>query len=188
MSATEPRAKSKRTQRVEPPKREVESASRQDYMAIMRNLELYWEADDDRRLERIRILHHPMFFEELGSSALVLRRDGVVAAYILGFYSQHEVPVAYVHMVATHKNFRRRGLASQLYQYFIETAVLHGCESVCAITSPTNLESIAFHESIGMMPEGVSSSESDIPCLRDYAGPGEDRVKMKKMLSPVLCF
>lgn len=188
MSATDNEERRRSLRRVQPPERDVDTASREDYLHITGNIATYWSTNDAERLQRIRILHHPMFFEELGSTAFVVRREGTVAAYLLGFFSQTEIPGAYVHLVATHERYRRQGLAGKLYQHFIETAVLHGCESVKAITSLTNTDSIAFHQSLGMQARGDAVSEDGIAYVRDHAGPGEHRVVMVKMLSPVLCF
>jgi predicted GNAT superfamily acetyltransferase len=188
MPITKGEERTGRTRRIQPPDRDIDTVLREDYVAIVGNIEAYWGACEPERLLRLRILHHPMFFEEFASTAFVLRREGTVAAYLLGFYSQQEVPAAYVHLIATHERFRRRGMAAKLFQHFVETAVLHGCESIKAITSLSNRESIAFHQTLGMIPQGDSKTEDGIPYVKDHAGEGEHRVVMSKMLSPVLCF
>jgi GNAT superfamily N-acetyltransferase len=124
--------------RVQPPTKDIDTCSQEDYLQIMKDLGAYWSTDHPERLARIRILHHPMFVYEPTSTAFVFRGEGRVSAYLFGFFSQAEEPVAYVHMVATHESCRRRGLAAKMYQHFIETAVLHGCQSIKAITSVHN--------------------------------------------------
>jgi len=163
----------------------IDTATRADFLAIVRDIDAYWGACGLERATRLRILHHPMFFEELGSTAFVVRSEGLVSAYLLGFYSQRGVPSAYVHLVATHERFRRRGLAAKLYRHFIQAAERHGCESVKAITSLSNKESVAFHQSLGMAPQGDAISPDGIPYVTDHAGPGEHRVVMVKVLSPL---
>jgi RimJ/RimL family protein N-acetyltransferase len=53
------------------------------------------------------------------------------------------------------------------------------CSKVKAITRPTNLESIAFHKSIGMELTGDGIFDG-IPVVFDYGGPGEHRVVIVK--------
>jgi L-amino acid N-acyltransferase YncA len=54
-----------------------------------------------------------------------------------------------------------------------------GCVELKAITSQNNEISIAFHRSLGMELLGEPNEEG-IPVMRDYAGPGNDRVVFKK--------
>ena len=91
-------------------------------------------------------------------------------AYLFGFLSQTE-PVGYVHAVAVRTSARRQRLAQELFGHFAEFARRHGCKHVKAITTPSNLESIAFHKSLGMQLLGEPNS-GGIPVLPDYAGHG----------------
>jgi len=44
----------------------------------------------------------------------------------------------------------RAGCARRLYEAFAGLVAARGCTAIKAITAPTNLGSIAFHESLGM--------------------------------------
>jgi predicted GNAT superfamily acetyltransferase len=46
---------------------------------------------------------------------------------------------------------------------------------------PTNNVSVAFHQSIGMHPLGEPNEEG-VPVVRNYSGPGIDRVVFKKRI------
>jgi GNAT superfamily N-acetyltransferase len=112
----------------------------------------------------------------------VIRDGGVPVAYLFGFFSQTE-PAGYVHVIAVHPAHRNGSLATQLYEHFSKVAAAHGCCSLKAITHPSNWGSIRFHRRIGMQLMGVPN-EDGIPVVRDYSGPGEDRVVFRKELSP----
>src|SRR5262249_61675325 len=99
---------------------------------------------------------------------------------LLAFRSQTE-PVGYAHPVAGRMSARRRGLAQQLFGHFVEFARRHGCKQVKAITTPSNLESIAFHKSLGMQLLGEPNSDG-IPVAPDYAGRGAARVVFWKAI------
>src|SRR5262249_54436881 len=122
---------------------EISICTDQDYSQILNELHEFWGARDTRHL------HHPFLVHEFGNSAFVIRTGAQSVAYLFGFLPQTE-PVGYVHTVAVRASARRRRLGQQLFGHFVEFARRHGCKHVKAITTPSNLESIAFHKSLGM--------------------------------------
>src|SRR6516162_5430138 len=147
---------------------EILICTKQDYNQILDDLHEFWGARD------IRHLHHPFLIHEFGNSAFVIRREAQVVAYLFGFISQTE-PVGYVHAVAVRMSARRQGLAHRLFHHFVQFAQQRGCRHVKAITTPKNLDSIAFHESLGMQLLGEPNIDG-IPMIPDYAGRGAPRV------------
>ena len=146
-----------------------------DFDQIVTRLAEFW--DDAGKLAH---LHHPMFVHEFGDSAFVIKDRETVAAYLFGFVAQN-APVGYVHLVAVRQPYRRAGLATRLYAHFIEFARSRGCREVKAITGPGNHRSIAFHTSLGMEMLGTPN-EAGVPVVRDYAGPGQDRVVFRRAI------
>jgi len=144
------------------------TCTRQDYEQILEDLQEFWDGRDTRAL------HHPMLVNEFGNSAFVARAGPKVIAYLFGFVSQVE-PVGYVHLIAVRPSARGQGLGRKLVAHFVAFARRHGCRHVKAITTPSNLSSIAFHESIGMKLLGEPNAEG-IAVIKDYAGPNEPRV------------
>jgi GNAT superfamily N-acetyltransferase len=140
----------------------------QDYDQILADLSEFWDGRDTRHL------HHPFLIHELGNTAFVIRDGPRVVAYLFGVISQTQ-PVGYVHTIAARASARRRHLARQLFEHFIECARRHGCRDIKAITTPSNLGSIAFHKSLGMYLLGEPNSEG-IPVVPDYAGRDAARV------------
>jgi len=153
---------------------EISACTRHDYSQILDALHEFWGARDTRHL------HHPFLIHEFGNSAFVIRNGGEVVAYLFGFLSQTE-PVGYVHAVAVRTSTRRQGLAQELFGHFVTFARRHGCKHVKAITTPSNLESIAFHKSLGMQLLGEPNSDG-IPVVPDYAGRGAPRVVFWKAI------
>jgi GNAT superfamily N-acetyltransferase len=122
-----------------------------------------------------------MFVYEFGKSAYVIKYGNCVAAYLFGFLSQTE-PNAYVHLVGVRTAYRRQGLARRLYDHFVAFAQTQGCVELKAITTPSNKDSLAFHRAWGMESTGKANRDG-IPVIENYAGPGQDRVVLRKKLS-----
>lgn len=151
---------------------EITNCTKQDFDQIIHEFDQFW--DHDRTL----ILHHPTLINEFGNSAFVIKDKKKVLAYLFGFISQ-TAPVGYVQLLSVRRGHRKQGLARQLYDHFTVFALAHGCKQLKAITSPVNTLSIAFHKSIGMMPVGDNIVDG-VPVIKDYSGPGKDRVIFKK--------
>lgn len=145
----------------------IATCTKKEWDEIVRDFDEFWD------VPLTRGFHNPILLNEFGNTAFVLNnREGTVIAYLFGFFSQSDESVAYVHLVATRRPFRRRGLATRLYEHFGDYARRHGRTSLKAITSVDNMNSLGFHPSIGMTTERV----------KDYAGIGQDRVILKKKL------
>lgn len=152
----------------------ITNCSKQDFDQILTEFGTFW--DHNRTLP----LHHPTLINEFGDSAFAIREGARVVAYLFGFLSQTE-RVGYIQLISVRQGYRRKGLARKLYDRFTEFASERGCQHLKAITSPVNTLSISFHRSIGMMPIGDNTA-SKAPVVKDYAGPGEDRVVFMKRI------
>lgn len=147
---------------------EIVLCTKADYDQIIQDIESFWGST------RTLGLHQPFLIHEFGNTAFVIKDGNMVAAYLFGFLAQTG-PTAYTHLIAVRPEYRREGLAARLYDYFIQFAQAQGCTRMKAITSPTNAASIAFHTRIGMRLLGEPNIDG-IPVVKDYKGPGEDRV------------
>jgi GNAT superfamily N-acetyltransferase len=153
---------------------EIYNCTKNDFDQILTEISEFW--GNDRTLH----LHHPIFIYEFGNSAYVIREGEKVVAYLFGFLSQTE-PAGYVQLIGVRHTNRRQHLGQKLYEHFIEFARKNGCTKIKAITTPNNLVSLAFHKSIGMKPVGGKNADVT-PFVRDYSGPGMDRVVLEKIL------
>ena len=153
---------------------EITSCTKRDYDQIVTELSDFWGHSNNRSL------HHPLFLNEFGDCAYVIRDGDRVVAYLFGCIASAE-PAGYIHLVAVRSSHRHLGLARQLYDHFTSVAVSRGCRQLRAITNPKNAGSIRFHRSLGFQLEGVPDVHG-VPVSRDYAGPGGDRVVFRKTL------
>jgi ribosomal protein S18 acetylase RimI-like enzyme len=156
---------------------QITLCTKADYDQIITDIGDFWNSSN---IDVLRSLHNPVFFYEFGNTAFVARENKKVIGYLLGLYSQTG-PVAYVKFIGVRHSNRKRGVGRALYEYFTTIAKQHGCSELKAITTPANKESIAFHRSIGMQLDGEPNEEG-IPVVRDYAGPGQDRVVFRKKI------
>jgi ribosomal protein S18 acetylase RimI-like enzyme len=159
----------------------VLKCSKDDFNQILDNFECFWGENDSERLHKLKILHHPILIYELGDNAFVIKKEDLVIAYLFGLFSTTE-PLAYVQFIAVHSDYKRKGLATALYQYFSQKAFENKFKLLKAITTPGNQDSINFHKSICMNLLGQPNNDG-IRVIKDYAGPGQDRVVFMKEIS-----
>lgn len=146
----------------------IEPCTISDYHQIIEHISDFWGSD------RTLNVHHPMFIHEFGNTAYVIKENDKVLAYLFGVLSQTS-PTAYIHLVGVLKAKQNCGLGTKLYGHFIHFAKQKGYRKVKAITTPSNHLSINFHQKIGMKLLG-DKNEAGINVVRNYSGPGQDRV------------
>ena len=152
---------------------QIFNCNQYDFLQILTDIKDFWGSD------RTLSYHHPMFVNEFGNSAFVIKNknDDMVIAYLFGFVSQTE-RTGYVHLIGVRQNHQKKGLGRKLYEHFIEYLKNHGIQNLKAITTPTNEKSINFHLGIGMEMTGVEN-DNGIKVVKDYSGAGQDRVVFK---------
>lgn len=125
--------------------------------------------------EMVPMLPKLFFVHFEGTSFVADDDDGQLAGFICGFFSQSNADEAYLHFVGVAPEQRGTGLGRALYERFFQAARTEGRSLVRSVTSPANESSVAFHEALGFEVERL---------VRDYDGPGEDRVLFVKRLRP----
>jgi GNAT superfamily N-acetyltransferase len=149
----------------------ISNCSYSDFLQILTDIEDFWGSN------RTLSYHHPMFINEFGNTAFVIKVNDKVIAYLFGFVSQTE-QTGYVHLVGVRQNHQKKGLGKILYRHFIEYLRAIDIQNLKAITTPANEKSINFHLRIGMEMTGVEN-DNGIKVVKDYSGLGEDRVVFK---------
>lgn len=148
---------------------EIRHARPSDYGRVYPQVNEWWSGREmTQNLPGVFFVH----FE--GSSFVADTSDCSLAGFLCGFLSETNPDEAYVHMAGVAPELRRQGIGRRLYETFVEAARAHGRTVVRLITAPINTSSIAFHEALGFELERV---------LKDFAGPGEDRLVFVKHLS-----
>jgi GNAT superfamily N-acetyltransferase len=115
---------------------------------------------------------HPVFFHHFGGYA-VKEGDDLIG-FLMGFRSQRNRDIAYIHLAAIHPDRRGEGIGSNLYDRFERQAHAWGCAWIEAVAATENMAALDFHESKGFWKELV----------KDWAGPGQDRWVLRKRIAP----
>jgi ribosomal protein S18 acetylase RimI-like enzyme len=144
----------------------IRHAHPSDYGRVIQHVNAWWGGREMApMLPKLFFLH----FE--GTSFVAEDEDGRLVAFLIGFLSQTEPQEAYIHFVGVAPEQRGSGVGRELYERFFAVVSGLGCTVVRCVTSPANVDSIAFHEALGFEVDRVAS---------DYDGPGEDRVLFVK--------
>jgi GNAT superfamily N-acetyltransferase len=118
---------------------------------------------------------HRLFFDQLGTTGVFAgTRDTpeVMVGCLLGFRSQAEPDLAYIHFHVVDPAMRGRGVGRALYTRFGATMLALGCTRVRALAAPDRTGSVRFHEALGF--RGT---------LRPgFLGPGQDRIVFDREL------
>jgi ribosomal protein S18 acetylase RimI-like enzyme len=133
-------------------------------------------------LERDSIYH--CFTRYFANTCFVAESSGLVVGFILGWISQVENTVAYVHNVCVAPNMRKKGIATRLYDRFIEAVKVRGCKKVFLIINPRNEASLRFHQALGfkISEEGEGIEVGGVRAVKDYNGPAQHMVVMHKTI------
>jgi GNAT superfamily N-acetyltransferase len=135
-----------------------------DYDYIVEVIDKWWGGPTSA-------LAHPIFFYELGDSAMVVEQQGRPVGFLFGFIAPSGV--GYVHLVGIDPEVRRQHVGSLLYRAFEKQCLEAGCRRMKAITTMGNDGSVKFHRALGWRVEEAA----------DYAGPGRARLVFTKELS-----
>lgn len=149
-----------------------------DHPRILAAAETWWGAVGGPTGAQQRAALLPrLFVQHFADTSVVLEDvDGELAGFLLGFMSQSQPTVAYVHFVGVAPSLRRSGAATALYQWFSDQVRGRGAVELRCITSPGNSDSIAFHAGIGFAVVSGGGFDGGVSVHRDYDGPGVDRV------------
>ena len=152
----------------------IERCTSEDLVRIQSELERFW---GDRQSWE---LHHPLIVREFPDSCFVIRLQDVIVCYLLGMMDLGR-SYGYIHLVAVRDSQRRRGLARRLYEHFFDLCRAYGARQVKAIVAPGNAAAIAFHRRMGFRLFG-ETIERGVPVMKNYGGPGKDRVILLRPL------
>ncbi|MET7369981.1 GNAT family N-acetyltransferase [Streptomyces sp. NPDC005566] len=149
----------------------------EDHLRVLAVLDRWWDGlkGEAGAIERALLLPRLYFQHFTTTSFLVERPDGELSAFLVGFLSQSEPDVAYVHFVGVDPALQGQGVGSALYRAFFALVRAHGRRYAHCVTSPENTASQAFHTRLGFMAA---------PVRPDYDGPGLDRVAFTVDLVP----
>jgi len=144
---------------------EIRGMSKKDFDQVVEVIDRWWGGPVAQQAV-------PVFFHELGDTALVALSEEELVGFVLGFVAPTNPPVGYVHLVGVRPDFQRKHLGQMLYERFFATCRARGVVQIKAITTPANEGSRKFHVALGFR-------EREDP---DYAGRGRARVIFERDL------
>lgn len=147
-----------------------------DYAAVSTVVDDWWGG------RSMRHMLPRLFFEHFGSSSFAIDGPGGIKAFLIGFVSQSDPAVAYIHFVGVDPASRSGGIGRALYQRFFQTVCAQGCREVRCITSPANSGSIDFHRKMGFELLPGDGEVDGVPVHLHHGGEGQHRVCFRKWL------
>ncbi|MGC4047709.1 MAG: GNAT family N-acetyltransferase [Armatimonas sp.] len=154
----------------------VRSLTVADYEPITSIVDDWWGG------RPVRSLLSRLFFEHFNPTSFVVETNGELQAFLIGFISQTDSGIAYIHFVGVNPAHRQKGLGRLLYSRFFQVVSARGCKEVRCITSPVNTGSIAFHQQLGFEILTGDAVVDGISVTLDHGGPGQPRVCFRKVL------
>ena len=110
-----------------------------DHARVMAVIDDWWGG------RKMRAMLPRLWFQHfVGRSWIAETEDGRLMGFLVGFLSPDRPGVAYVHIIGTNPNRRKRGLGRALYERFFEDVRAAGARGVVAMTWPGNQVSVAF--------------------------------------------
>jgi len=158
---------------IEPP---IRSLAIEDYQRVIAVVDSWWGG------RPMKAMVPRLFFEHFNSTSLAVDAQGELQAFLIGFVSQSQPGLAYIHFVGVDPAARSRGLGRKLYEHFFQLVQRIGCTEVQSITSPMNTGSIEFHRRMGFALLRGSGEIGGVPVTLNHAGEGEHRVRFQKRL------
>jgi len=113
-----------------------------DHHWIVRSVDNWWGREVSHAIPRL-------FLDHFYKTSMVVEDGDRCVGFLVGLHSPSEKEKAYIHFVGIDPDYRRYGLAAQLYKQFFERALENGRKVVKAITAESNEGSIAFHQRMG---------------------------------------
>lgn len=123
-----------------------------------------------------------VFFIHFSDTVYIAEIGNKLVGFLVGFMSQSEEEVGYIHFVGVHPQFRRAGLGRLLYEKFYAACSKNGRSIVKSCTSPVNKLSINFHRKMGFEIESGDGIADDVPVTLNYLGKDDPKVLFKKTI------
>lgn len=160
------------------PDRRIRNLTVTDYEHITAVVDDWWGG------RPMRSLLPRLFFEHFNPTSFAVGNSNELQAFLIGFVSQTNPSIAYIHFVGVNPTSRTLGLGRKLYAHFFEVAQALGCTEVRCITSPVNTGSIAFHRRMGFVLLPGTGEVGGVPVTLNHAGEGQHRVQFQKTFEP----
>jgi ribosomal protein S18 acetylase RimI-like enzyme len=124
-----------------------------------------------------------VFFIHFHNTIYCAELKNEFVGFLVGFFSQTDEQVGYIHFVGVHPGYRKTGIGRLLYQKFYDACKINNRSIVKSCTSPINKLSINFHKRIGFEIESGDGIIDDVPVTLNYLGKNNPKVLFRKELN-----
>jgi len=124
-----------------------------------------------------------VFFVHFSNTTFIAEDGNDLVGFLIGFMSQSEKDVGYIHFAGVHPDYRKTGLGRTLFEKFYEACKVNNRSVVKSCTSPVNKLSIKFHQKMGFMIEPGDGIIDGVPVSPNYLGKDNPKVLFKKELN-----
>ena len=154
----------------------IRNSSPSDHERVLAVMPSWWGGRD------LTAMVPKVFFVHFTNTSFIAEIDQQFVGFLIGFMSQAEEEVGYIHFVGVHPDFRKQGIGKMLYQRFFLCCKKKKRAIVKSCTSPVNTLSIDFHRNMGFIIETGDGIIDDIPVTMDYLGVDDPKVLFMKKL------
>eukprot|EP01031_Cornospumella_fuschlensis_P025731 gene25731-31071_t len=143
---------------------EMRPLAEADYDFIIKKVDSWWGG------RSMSPMLPRLFFKHFSETSFAATIDGTIVGFIVAYVIPKSPNCAYVHFVGVDPSIRGLGVGRSLYQNLVMSLKDKGVNTLECVTSPLNVQSRAFHATLGF---------SEVSTVCDYDGPGEDRVLLQ---------
>ncbi|MFB1051996.1 GNAT family N-acetyltransferase [Paraliobacillus sp. JSM ZJ581] len=153
---------------------EIRNVKSSDYYIISPLINEWWDGREmSNKLPKL-------FFDYFNNTSFIAEKDGEIVGFLIGFLSQSDTNVAYIHFVSVNPEFRKKQIGRRLYNAFFNSIKKNNRNVVRAVTSPVNKASIVYHTKMGFNIEKGDIEIDGVSVFSDYDGINQDRVLFVK--------
>lgn len=157
---------------------ELSNVTPADHPRIIEVIPQWWGGRD------LRSSVPKLFLIHFSDTSFVAEHKGNLCGFLIGFLSQASQNVGYIHFVGVHPDYRRRGIARDLYEKFFTECRKNARNIVRSCTAPENTLSIDFHRRMGFSIEPGTGTIDGIPITTGYLRNDDKKVLFKKVIAP----
>lgn len=154
----------------------VRNAAPADHKNIIAVMKDWWGGRDlSHMLPRL-------FLEHFCDTSWIIEKNNTMVGFLIGFLSQYQKNVGYIHFAGIHPQFRAMGIGTFLYERFYDFCRKNGRNTVRSCTSPVNKGSIGFHTRLGFEIEKGDTEMDGVSVTRHYNRLNDPKVLFKKSI------
>ena len=124
-----------------------------------------------------------IFFIHFNNTTYIAELNGDMVGFLVGFLSQSDESVGYIHFVGVHPSHRKIGVGRLLYQRFYDFCMDKNRSIVKSCTSPINKLSIDFHLRMGFTIEPGDGIVDGVPVTMNFLRRNDPKVLFRKELN-----